>query len=177
MKLKGTDDTIPTFDEFLALVDGKVGILCEIKGLEPLRQLHLRGGVREAEDLQGQHRAAILQLRRGEILPPSHRTPQRSALHVAEPLRDGKVAPHGLHGQAVDQQALQAPLHRLRRERPRGQSLHRQERARPLPVITWTVNSPEKLERAKKFADNIIFEGIEPLVASDYIPSHKPRTL
>ena len=35
MKLKGTDNTIPTFDEFLALVDGKVGILCEIKGLNP----------------------------------------------------------------------------------------------------------------------------------------------
>ena len=27
MKLKGTEETIPTFDEFLALVDGKVGIL------------------------------------------------------------------------------------------------------------------------------------------------------
>ena len=35
MKLKGTEETIPTFDEFLALVDGKVGILCEIKGLNP----------------------------------------------------------------------------------------------------------------------------------------------
>ena len=46
-----------------------------------------------------------------------------------------------------------------------------------LPVITWTVNSAEKLERAKKLADNIIFEDICPLVESDYIPSHKPRTL
>ena len=35
MRLKGTENTIPTFDEFLALVDGKVGILCEIKGLNP----------------------------------------------------------------------------------------------------------------------------------------------
>ena len=35
MRLKGTDCTIPAFDEFLALVDGKVGILCEIKGLNP----------------------------------------------------------------------------------------------------------------------------------------------
>ena len=35
MRLKGTDNSIPTFDEFLQLVDGKVGILCEIKGLNP----------------------------------------------------------------------------------------------------------------------------------------------
>ena len=46
---------------------------------------------------------------------------------------------------------------------------------RTLPVITWTVNSAEKLDLAKKYADNIIFEDICDLVESDYIPSHKPR--
>ena len=44
-----------------------------------------------------------------------------------------------------------------------------------LPVITWTVNSAEKLERAEKFADNIIFEDICELVESRYIPAHKAK--
>ena len=37
-----------------------------------------------------------------------------------------------------------------------------------MPVITWTVNSPEKLETAAKFADNIIFEDIGDIVRARY---------
>ena len=32
------------------------------------------------------------------------------------------------------------------------------------------------IQKAVQLADNIIFEDICPLVESDYIPSHKPRT-
>ena len=129
MKLKGTDNTIPTFDEFLALVDGKVGILCEIKGLNPYDN-SISKAVCER-----------LKTYKGNIALQSFN------YFIAYDVRDLEDNPYIVKARKTT------------------------------PVITWTVNSPEKLERAKKFADNIIFEDIEPLVASDYIPSHKPRTL
>ena len=102
MKLKGTDNTIPTFDEFLALVDGKAGILCEIKGLNPYDNSISKAVCERLKTYKGKialqsfNYGAVRYCRRHSDLP------------------------------TVDQQTLQAPFHRLRRERPRGQSLHSQ---------------------------------------------------
>jgi glycerophosphoryl diester phosphodiesterase len=35
-------------------------------------------------------------------------------------------------------------------------------RRRGLPVVTWTVRTPEHLARARDLADNLIFEGLSP---------------
>ena len=37
-----------------------------------------------------------------------------------------------------------------------------------MPVLVWTVNSPEKLDLAAQVADNIIFEDIAPIVEERY---------
>ena len=41
------------------------------------------------------------------------------------------------------------------------------------PIITWTVNSPEKIETAKKYADNIIFERLDADIVEEYYNYNK----
>lgn len=176
MKLKGTEETIPTFDEFLALVDGKVGILCEIKGLNPYdnsisaavceRLKTYKGNIA----LQSFNYGAVRYCRRHTSLPCGQLcTWQNPSTTGRSHLTDfmGKLWINKLskpHFIAYDVRDLEDNPYIVKARES-------------LPVITWTVNSTEKLERAKKLADNIIFEDICPLVESDYIPTHKPRTL
>ena len=41
------------------------------------------------------------------------------------------------------------------------------------PIICWTVNSVEKIETVKKYADNIVFERLEPEVVEAYYDYNK----
>ena len=174
MRLKGTEYTIPTFDEFLALVDGKVGILCEIKGLNPYDNRiaaavcgRLKTYVGKIA-LQSFNFGAVRYCRRHTDLPCGQLcTWQNPSTTGRSHLTDfmGKMCINKLskpHFIAYDVRDLDDNPYIVKARRT-------------LPVITWTVNSAEKLDLAKKYADNIIFEDICDLVESDYIPSHKPR--
>jgi glycerophosphoryl diester phosphodiesterase len=36
-------------------------------------------------------------------------------------------------------------------------------KARGLAILAWTVRTPEDLAKARRHADNIVFEGLEPV--------------
>lgn len=174
MKLKGTENDIPTFDEFLSLVDGKVGILCEIKGLNPYDN-SISAAVCERLRtytgkiaLQSFNYGAVRYCRRNTDLPCGQlctwRNPSATGRsHLTDFM--GKLWVNKLskpHFIAYDVRDIEDNPYIVNARKK-------------LPVITWTVNSAEKLERAEKFADNIIFEDICELVESRYIPAHKAK--
>lgn len=174
MKLKGTENTIPTFNEFLSLVDGKVGILCEIKGLNPYDN-RISAAVCERLRtytgkiaLQSFNYGAVRYCRRNTDLPCGQLcTWQNPSATGRSHLTDfmGKLWINKLskpHFIAYDVRDIEDNPYIVNARKK-------------LPVITWTVNSAEKLERAEKFADNIIFEDICELVESRYIPAHKAK--
>ena len=49
--LANSEYVIPTFKEFLALVDGKVGILCEIKGINPFDHRIVRETIKVLDEV------------------------------------------------------------------------------------------------------------------------------
>ena len=169
MRLKGTENTIPTFDEFLALVDGKVGILCEIKGLNPYDN-RISAAVCERLKtyvgkiaLQSFNYGAVRYCRQHTDLPCGQLcTWQNPSTTGRSHLTDfmGKLWINKLskpHFIAYDVRALEDNPYIVKARKS-------------LPVITWTVDSAEKLARAEKYADNIIFEHIADLVEKEYLP-------
>ncbi len=169
MRLKGTENTIPTFDEFLTLVDGKVGILCEIKGLNPYDN-RISAAVCERLKtyvgkiaLQSFNYGAVRYCRRHTDLPCGQLcTWQNPSTTGRSHLTDfmGKLWINKLskpHFIAYDVRDLEDNPYIVKARKS-------------LPVITWTVDSAEKLARAEKYADNIIFEHITDLVEKEYLP-------
>ena len=135
-------------------MDGQVGILCEIKGLNPYDNAISKAVCERLKTYKGKialqsfNDGAVRYCRRHSDLPSGQLcTWQNPSATGRSHLTDfmGKLWINKLskpHFIAYD-------------VRPRGQSLHRQG-AQVHPGHNVTVNSPEKLERAKKFADNII---------------------
>lgn len=166
MRLKGTEYTIPTFDEFLALVDGKVGILCEIKGLNPYDnrisaavceriktykgnialQSFNYGAVRYCRRHSDKASGQLCTWRNPKATERSHLTDFMGKLWI---IRISK--PHFI---AYDVRDL-------------ADNPYTERARKTLPLITWTVNSAEKLALARKCADNIIFEDICDLVEAE----------
>lgn len=161
LKVKGTDQSIPTLATVLELVGGKVPVLVEIKGLE--------GG---SDDLD----AAVaneLDNYRGDF-----------AVLAFNPLRLEWFAnnrPNMLRGQNTERY-LDGELNIWRRfvyqhcllnykSRPNFISYEidmlpnwrmRRFRKQNMPMISWTINNVSRLKAARKYVDNIIFEKIDP---------------
>ena len=138
--LYDTEFCIPTFDEFLELVNGQVGILCEIKGLNPA-DTSIAAAVCER-----------VKSYKGDI--------------ALQSFNFGAVAYCKKHS---DRPSGQLCTWRNPKGTKRSHLTDFMGKARKkVPVITWTVNTPEKLATAHKYADNIIFETIGSLVAQEY---------
>ena len=132
LRLCDTEYTIPTFDEFLQLVAGRTGILCEIKGLNPYDN-SIAGQLVTWRGLKGKERAHMMDFM-GKLWINRISKPHFIAYDIRS---------------AADNKYL--------------------EKARELlPVLVWTVNTPERLDTAMQVADNIIFEDIAPLVEEKF---------
>jgi glycerophosphoryl diester phosphodiesterase len=77
----------------------------------------------------------------------------------------------GAEGLGAEQRRAFAALEHVATARPHFLVLHRDMieeprvaalRAQGLPVVAWTVRSPEEAAAAAPFCDNIIFEGFRP---------------
>jgi glycerophosphoryl diester phosphodiesterase len=170
IKLKGSDDRIVAFPDFLGLVAGRAPLVCEIKS-------RFDGDMRLAE------RAATcvanvggpIALKSFDPAVIAHLQANRAALGLAHtPL--GMVAqsnyddPHDdwARRSRQDKQALAQFLH-WRETRPDflSWSVWNLPHATPflcraalgLPVMTWTVRFPDQVAVARQWADQIIFEG------------------
>jgi glycerophosphoryl diester phosphodiesterase len=171
LPLRGTADPIPTLWEALSVVDARVPVFVEIKNDDPVRHddhlvqrtlevIHAYNGLvavmsfdpkvveRVRHLMPGLPRGIIADdtsdLHEHGHLPARERTSRRHLLH-ARSTRPDFIAYHV--------KALPAP----------GPAIARLVFG--LPVLTWTVRSPQDRRRASTYADQIIFEGFDPRVA------------
>ena len=158
LRLLRTSQRIPLLDEVLALVDGRVPLLLELKAGAPPTALEaavldaLRGyrgevaiqsfelrTVRELDRCKAPHAVGQLWRRRGPAAAGD------------------RVAFVGCHVDGAPRRAVQ------RRREAGG------------VVLAWTVRSPEQAERALCFVDNYIFEGFVPELPAAH-PVTAPET-
>lgn len=167
LRLRDGDETVPEFAEILALVDGRVPLLVELKDQDGA--LGEDVGPLEAEV------ARALEAYSGPVALMSFNPHSVSALQALAP-----DIPRGLVTDAFLPEHWTAP-------KPRLQALARIEdfdrvgatfishnhhflnmdavselKARGTPVLCWTIRSPEEEAVARRVADNITFEGYFP---------------
>ncbi|KAB0676678.1 glycerophosphodiester phosphodiesterase family protein [Aureimonas leprariae] len=154
LRLKGTDEPIPTVADFLAAVDGAVPVVMELKGTSSHADADMLA-----------HLAPILDGYRGELALMSF-----DAWLIDQALAYGR-RPVGLTAEGT----AQAELDQHQAVFDRGcvfvsYNVHhlpnpfvryvRQERG--APIITWTVRTPIEVAATKTHADQMTFEGFLP---------------
>lgn len=167
LRLEDSQYTIPTFDEFLSLVKGKTGILCEIKGLNPYDNSIAEAVCKRIADydgniaLQSFNYGAVRYCRRHSDRPCGQLCTWqdwhgKDRAHVMDFM--GKLWVNRLSRPHFTAYDIRSAADNKYLERVREK----------MPVLVWTVNSPEKLDLAAQVADNIIFEDIAPIVEERY---------
>ena len=91
---------------------------------------------------------------------------------IAERSMTSSIGPaHGLaalrHAPSAHRRHRPAQLHRLRYRGAAGAGAAHRALLFGLPLLTWTVRTAEERERALRYADAMIFEGIETLAMGD----------
>ena len=156
--LKDTEYTIPTLAEFLALVDGKVGILCEVKGINPFDTSIAKATIEAFKSyngnvaLQSFNAGAVICFRKdgsrpfGQLITWGWGDAEKCAkmnwmgkLHICKISKPQFIA--------YDVRTCKDAEKYINKQKKKGK-----------PIIIWTVNSPEKLALARSIGDNIIFE-------------------
>ena len=155
IRLKGSEDTIPLLAAVLQQVRGQVPILIEVKSRRDKRVFALCLAVRRAlEGYAGHH--AVMSF-----------DPRVSRWFA-------RYSPHTVRGLVVTEENARTLSGRVRRYlalwharpdflaydiRDLPSSFPEAQRKRGLPVLTWTVRSPELATRAAQHADAPIAEG------------------
>lgn len=159
LKLKGTKECIPTLQDVLTLVDGKVPLLIEIKNKHKVGKLE-------------QTVIDLLKNYQGEF-----------AVQSFNPFSLGYVkkhAPQILRGQLsgnfkkedgswIRRQLLKRMRFNKKVSQPNFISYEASalpnrfvKRYKDIPLLAWTVKSKEEYLRVVKYCDNIIFENFDP---------------
>lgn len=167
LRLADTQYTIPTFEEFLALVDGKTGILCEIKGLNPYDNAISAAVCKRVASYEGN--IALQSFNYGAV--------RYCRRHSDRPC--GQLCTwqdwHGKERARVMDFMGKLWVNRISRPhftaydiRSAADNKYLEKVREKMPVLVWTVNTPDKLDLAMQVADNIIFEDIAPAVEEIY---------
>jgi glycerophosphoryl diester phosphodiesterase len=155
-RLKGTDEHIPTLKELLRLIDGKVGLVIEIKSYKSAVGKALYEYI-EALGYTGKYAVqsffphSLLWFRRNTAdIPIGILTFNYRSLGLFGLV--GRYFSNGAKRKAIKPDFISfkikdIPYSGLTKQREKG-----------MKVITWTVDTPEKLKTARNHADNIIFE-------------------
>lgn len=155
LRLAGTDQTIPTLRQVLDLVDGRVPVLIEIKSRREARANSLCLPVRRTlEGYRGPHAVMSFDPRISRWFA-DHSPLTTRGLVVTE--EDDKALPGRLRRHLALWTAQPDFLAYDVRDLP--SRFAAAQRARGLPVTTWTVRSAEHRERAAEHADAPIAEG------------------
>lgn len=153
MALNGDNGTIPTLENLLALVGSRKPILIEIKSdVENFAPLCL--SVRRAlEGYRG--KAAIMSFN-----PAIVRWFRKTAEHVICGLVVTEQGNKGLIGRAKRHANmwLAKPDFLAYDIRDLPSTFARSQRSRGMPILTWTVRTPEQKQTAKKHTNAMIFE-------------------
>jgi len=162
MKLKGTDETIPTLAETLAVIGHQSLVLIELKTpygeVGPLEK--------RVSDVLIDHNGPVAII---GFNPYSHAWFAQHHPQILRGLnsysyRDNEIL-------AREQRASYAALEHVGLAKPQFLALGRditgkpegaKLRAKGMPLITWTVRGQEEWDALKDHADNLIFEGFQP---------------
>ena len=157
-RLKYTDNAIPTLDEFMALVDGKVGILCEVKGINPLDKSIAKATIEAFKSYKGN---VALQSFNGSAVNCFRKDGSRPF---------GQLITWGWKDKVkCSKMNWMGKLHICKITKPQfiaydvrtyldAEKYINSARMKGKKLLLWTINTPEKLDLARKVADNFIFE-------------------
>jgi len=157
LQLKASRESIPTLEQTLSLVDGQSPLLIELKSRRPVGKLEsavagLLDTYKGPAAIQSfdpksvawfrKHRPKVT---RGQLSGDfrGQRMPWFQKAALARMVFNFQTAPDFI---AYDHRCLPGPL----------------VRNAGIPLLAWTVTTPVEAARAKKHADNIIFEGFHP---------------
>lgn len=154
MTIGGTDDHVPTLSDTLALIDGQVPVIIELKGVTPDIDA-LAGAV--AKDLEGYHGDAAMMsfdhwlVRRFKDVAPNR--------------------PRGLTAEGLSTEAMEAHFSMLAHDiQFVSYSVDELDNAfitlcrdrLSMPIITWTVRNEADIAATRKYAHQMTFEGFIP---------------
>ncbi len=152
-KLLKTNDTIPTLEEVLALVNGSVPLLIEIKNI---------GGVTYEKELY-----EILRNYRGEYAIQSFSPLILEWFKLNAPMvKRGQLASFFKNEKELNP-IIRYSLKRLKQNKRSDPDFisykledlpNKYVKKAGLPVIAWTITSEDEVKRAKAVADNYIFQ-------------------
>ncbi len=171
--LANSEYVMPTFKEFLELVNGQVGILCEIKGINPFNHTIVRETIKVLNEvgykgniaLQSFDFGAVLYAKRhskyavGELCTwcsPDGKRNRWWATDFMGKLWINKITKPDFI--AYDVRAVDRVL-------PENKYIVKW--GKKVPILMWTINSKERIEDATKYANNIIFENLD----AEYVDS------
>ena len=155
--LSGTADTIPTFKDFLKFVDGRVGLLIELKPCKKYKKLCEQVAA-DLADYKGNYAIQSFSpfiVKWFETNHPEMTTGLLSLNYrhyglfgiIGALMVSGKYFGMKLDFISFDAEGIRA-----------AKSVQKRH-ANGKPLLLWTINTPERLKIAKEFkADNIIFE-------------------
>ncbi len=167
-RLKDTDERIPTLGELLELIDGKVGLLIEIKSHKSAAGKALHKYI-EASGYKGNYAVqsffphSLLWLRRNStgipigILTFNYRTVGLFGLL-------GRYLSKGALRRSIRPDFIAFKINHI----PYGELIKQREKG--MKVLTWTVDTAEKLFTAQRYTDNVIFE-VEDIFEKEQSPS------
>jgi len=166
--ITGTTDRIPSLDDLLRTVDGRVGLCLELKSEFP-RRPDERLVRRVAERLAGYRGPVVTKSFDPEVVEAANRIMPQIAHGIVADRADDLV--HYARFTRMERFGLRHLLH-APRSRPKFVSYCVKDLPAPgpwiarrlfgLPVITWTVRSEEARRRVLAHADQIVFEGFDP---------------
>lgn len=150
----GTDDTIASLSDVLALIDGAVPVVIELKGNAGHDSGLVAAVARALDGYEGE--AAIMSFAHWHVRNFAEQAPGIPRGLTAEGTRRGQIESHfsmlahDLDFVSYGVDDLPNPFVAFVREKL------------SLPVITWTVRTDEQVERTRLHADQMTFEGFVP---------------
>jgi glycerophosphoryl diester phosphodiesterase len=163
IELRGGGETVPSFAQFLTVVGGAVPVICEIKSRFDAdfrlaeRIVALSAGYAGPLAFKSFDPEVITHLRNLDVVQPLGVVAQASyddPYFVAMSGRQKQSAQAFLHIYATRPDFLSWAVDDLPHATPTLLRALGQ-----IPVLTWTVRTPEQKRRARAFADQIVFEG------------------
>ncbi len=161
LTLKNSKEKIPTFDEVLTFVNGKVPLLIEIKNQGKVGELEKKV-IDYLKDYKGEY---AVQSFNPYVL-------EYFAKHAPEIIR-GQLAGffRGEKLSFIKKYALKRMMLNKKISKPNFISYEAKRvpnrfvrRYKKLPLLVWTITSQSEYLKVVKYCDNVIFEGFEPKI-------------
>jgi len=166
LSLKDTSDHIPTLREFLDMIAGRVPLICEIKS----RFDGSTDAVKRVAEIIGSYEGPIALKSFDPMMVEAmaHHAPDRPRGFIGESVYDDPEWDFLNADQKKDFATLKSldatkldflSWYIKDLDHPTPQMMRNQI---GLPIMTWTVRTTEQREKAKRYADQIVFEGFLP---------------